>query len=73
MKDLTPINKILGDANSPRQEQYEDLTILKKLFESLAMLKHMQDWKSISIFLSVNFKIPSNMSPNSEVERVNLS
>lgn len=73
MKDLGPANKILGmqihrDRNNRKiwlsQENY-----LNKILRRFKM----QDCKSISTPLPINFKLSSSMSPSNEAERMEMS
>ncbi|KAH9725713.1 hypothetical protein KPL70_007982 [Citrus sinensis] len=73
MKDLGPANKILGmqihrDRNN-RKIWLSQKNYLKKILRRF----NMQDCKSISIPLPVNFKLSSSMCPSNEVERKEMS
>ncbi|KAH9682249.1 hypothetical protein KPL71_027276 [Citrus sinensis] len=73
MKDLGPANKILGmqihrDRNN-RKIWLSQKNYLKKLLRRF----NMQDCKSISTPLPVNFKLSSSMCPSNEAERKEMS
>ncbi|KAH9746316.1 hypothetical protein KPL70_004379 [Citrus sinensis] len=73
MKDLGPANKILGmqihrDKNN-RKIWLSQKNYLKKILRRF----NMQDCKSISTLLPVNFKLSSSMCPSNEVERNEMS
>ncbi|KAH9659037.1 Integrase catalytic domain-containing protein [Citrus sinensis] len=73
MKDLGPANKILGmqihrDRNN-RKIWLSQKNYLKKILRRF----NMQDCKSISTPLPVNFKLSSSMCPSNEVERKEMS
>ncbi|KAH9734074.1 Integrase catalytic domain-containing protein [Citrus sinensis] len=73
MKDLGPANKILGmqihrDRNN-RKIWLSQKNYLKKILRRF----NMQDCKSISTPLPVNFKLSSSMCPSNEAERKEMS
>ncbi|KAH9659545.1 hypothetical protein KPL70_023885 [Citrus sinensis] len=73
MKDLGPANKILGmqihrDRNN-RKIWLSQKNYLKKILRCF----NMQDCKSISTPLPVNFKLSSSMCPSNEAERKEMS
>ncbi|KAH9727082.1 Integrase catalytic domain-containing protein [Citrus sinensis] len=73
MKDLGPADKILGmqihrDRNN-RKIWLSQKNYLKKILRHF----NMQDCKSISTPLPVNFKLSSSMCPSNEVERKEMS
>ena len=73
MKDMGPANKILGmqihrDRNN-RKIWLSQKNYLKKILRRF----NMQDCKSISTPLPVNFKLSSSMCPNYEAERKEMS
>ncbi|KAH9689148.1 Integrase catalytic domain-containing protein [Citrus sinensis] len=73
MKDLGPANKILGmqihrDRNN-RKIWLSQKNYLKKILRRF----NMQDCKSISAPLPVNFKLSSSMCPRNEAERKEMS
>ncbi|KAK9218753.1 hypothetical protein WN943_007390 [Citrus x changshan-huyou] len=73
MKDLGPANKILGmqihrDRNN-RKIWLSQKNYLKKILRRF----NMQDCKSISTPLPVNFKLSSSMRPSNEAERNDMS
>ncbi|KAH9752597.1 hypothetical protein KPL71_014753 [Citrus sinensis] len=73
MKDLGPANKLLGmqiyrDRNS-RKIWLSQKNYLKKILRRF----NMQDYKSISTSLPVNFKLSSSMCPTNEAERREMS
>ncbi|KAH9723668.1 hypothetical protein KPL70_007189 [Citrus sinensis] len=73
MKDLGPANKILGmqihrDRNN-RKIWLSQKNYLKKILQRF----NMQDYKSISTPLPVNFKLSSSMCPSNEAERNEMS
>ncbi|KAH9707030.1 Integrase catalytic domain-containing protein [Citrus sinensis] len=73
MKDLRPANKILGmqihrDRNN-RKIWLSQKNYLKKILRRF----NMQDCKSISTPLPVNFKLSSSMCPSNEAERKEMS
>ncbi|KAH9678909.1 Integrase catalytic domain-containing protein [Citrus sinensis] len=73
MKDLGPANKILGmqihrDRNN-RKIWLSQKNYLKKILWRF----NMQDCKSISTPLPVNFKLSSSMCPSNEAERKEMS
>ncbi|KAH9655417.1 Integrase catalytic domain-containing protein [Citrus sinensis] len=73
MKDLGPANKILGmqihrDRNN-RKIWLSQKNYLKKILRRF----NMQDCKSISTPLPVNFKLSSSMCPSNETERKEMS
>ncbi|KAH9681068.1 hypothetical protein KPL71_026802 [Citrus sinensis] len=73
MKDLGPANKILGmqiyrDRNN-RKIWLSQKNYLKKILRRF----NMQDCKSISTPLPVNFKLSSSMRPSNEAERKEMS
>ena len=73
MKDLGPANKILGmqihrDRNN-RKIWLSQKNYLKKILRRF----NMQDCKSISTPLPVNFKLSSSMCPSNEAERMEMS
>ena len=73
MKDLGSANKILGMQiyrdRINRKIWLSQKNYLKKILRRF----NMQDCKSISTPLPVNFKLSSNMSPSSEEERMEMS
>ncbi|KAK9200365.1 hypothetical protein WN944_015562 [Citrus x changshan-huyou] len=73
MKDLGPANKILGmqihrDRNN-RKIWLSQKNYLKKILRPF----NMQDCKSISTPLPINFKLSSSMCPSNEAERKEMS
>ncbi|KAH9734881.1 Integrase catalytic domain-containing protein [Citrus sinensis] len=73
MKDLGPVNKILGmqihrDRNN-RKIWLSQKNYLKKILRCF----NMQDCKSISTPLPVNFKLSSSMCPSNETERKEMA
>ncbi|KAH9727213.1 Integrase catalytic domain-containing protein [Citrus sinensis] len=73
MKDLGPINKILGmqihrDRNN-RKIWFSQKNYLKKILRRF----NMHDCKPISTPLPVNFKLSSSMCPSNEAERKEMS
>ncbi|KAE8686612.1 Methyl esterase 17 [Hibiscus syriacus] len=73
MKDLGSANKILGMQihrdRSNRKIWLSQKNYLKKILSRF----NMQDCKSISTPLPINFKLSSSMSPSSEEERMEMS
>ena len=73
IKDLWPANKILGmqiywDRNNKKIWLYQ-----KNYLNKILRHFNMQDCKSISTPLPVNFKLSLNMYPTNEVERNEMS
>ncbi|KAE8657742.1 hypothetical protein F3Y22_tig00116983pilonHSYRG00074 [Hibiscus syriacus] len=73
MKDLGSANKILGMQihrdRSNRKIWLSQKNYLKKILSRFSM----QDYKSISTPLPINFKLSSSMSPSCEEERMEMS
>ncbi|KAH9659018.1 hypothetical protein KPL70_023705 [Citrus sinensis] len=73
MKDLGPANKILGMQIHRDRNNMKIWLSQKNYLKKILRRFNMQDCKSISTPLPVNFKLFSSMCPSNEVERKEMS
>ena len=73
MKDLGPANKILGMQIHRDRNNMKIWLSQKNYMNKILQLFNMQDCKSVSTPLPVNFKLSSSMCPSSEPERKEMS
>ncbi|KAH9698769.1 hypothetical protein KPL71_024127 [Citrus sinensis] len=73
MKDLGPANKILGIQIYRNRNNRKIWLSQKNYLKTILRRFNMQDCKSISTPLPVNFKLSSSMCPSNEAERKEMS
>jgi ATP-binding cassette subfamily B (MDR/TAP) protein 1 len=73
MKDLGPTNKILGMQIDRDRSNRKIWLSQKNYLRKVLWRFNMQDCKSISTSLPINFKLSSSMSPSNEAERMEMS
>ncbi|KAH9747317.1 hypothetical protein KPL70_004670 [Citrus sinensis] len=73
MKDLGPVNKILGMQIHRDRNNMKIWLSQKNYLKKILRRFNMQDCKSISTPLSVNFKLSSSMCPSNKAERKEMS
>ncbi|KAH9670456.1 hypothetical protein KPL70_016992 [Citrus sinensis] len=73
MKDLGPANKILGMQIHRDRNNMKIWLSQKNYLKKILRCFNMQDCKSISTPLPVNFKLSSSMCPSNEAERKEMS
>ena len=72
MKDLEPINKILG-MRIHRDRQSKKICSRRKTISRKFCRFNMHDCKAVSTPLPMNYKLSSSVSCSNEVERMELS
>ena len=73
MKDLGPVNKILGMQIHRDRKNRKIWLSQKNYLRKILRRFNMQDCKPVSTPLPVNYKLSSGMCPTGEVERIKMS